>query len=197
VTDSNHEARFKQVAMPHLDAAYNLARWLTGNSEDAEDVTQEAFLRAFKFFDGFRGEDARTWLLKIVRNTYYTQWRRARLRDESTEFDEDLHSLGDDDAPGAMGRLDANPESIVSRGEDIRMLDRALEELPVEYREALVLREIEDLSYKEIAAAMEVPIGTVMSRIARGRRLLLESFKRLGGENHGLQRSQSPASRIR
>jgi len=197
VSDSNDAARFQQVAMPHMDAAYNLARWLTGSSHEAEDVTQEAFLRAFKFFHTFRGEDARTWLLKIVRNTYYTQWRRARSRDESAVFDEDIHSLSDDDSVPAMGRADTNPESILSRGDDMRMLDRALEELPVEFREALVLRELEDLSYKEIAATMEVPIGTVMSRIARGRRLLLESFKRLSGGNDELQRSPNSTCRIR
>jgi RNA polymerase sigma-70 factor (ECF subfamily) len=164
--------------MPHMDAAYNLARWLTGNSHDADDVVQEAFLRAFKFFETFRGEDARTWILKIVRNTFYTQWRRARSRDESAEFDEEQHSLGgDDEIPGAA----ANPESIVSSSQDIALLDRALGGLPEEFREALVLREIEDLSYKEIAATLDIPMGTVMSRIARARRLLLEGFTRLAG----------------
>jgi len=164
--------------MPHMDAAYNLARWLTGNSHEADDVVQEAFLRAFKFFETFRGDDARTWILKIVRNTFYTQWRRARSRDESAEFDEEQHSLGgDDEIPGAS----ANPESIVSSSQDIALLDRALGGLPEEFREALVLREIEDLSYKEIAATLDIPMGTVMSRIARARRLLLEGFTRLAG----------------
>ena len=164
--------------MPHMDAAYNLARWLTGNSHEADDVVQEAFLRAFKFFETFRGDDARTWILKIVRNTFYTQWRRARSRDESAEFDEEQHSLGgDDEIPGAS----ANPESIVSSSQDIALLDRALGDLPEEFREALVLREIEDLSYKEIAATLDIPMGTVMSRIARARRLLLEGFTRLAG----------------
>jgi RNA polymerase sigma-70 factor (ECF subfamily) len=164
--------------MPHMDAAYNLARWLTGNGHDADDVVQEAFLRAFKFFETFRGEDARTWILKIVRNTFYTQWRRARSHDESAEFDEEQHSLGgDDEIRGAS----ANPESIVSSAQDIALLDRALGELPEEFREAIVLREIENLSYKEIAATLDVPMGTVMSRIARARRLLVEGFTRLAG----------------
>ena len=164
--------------MPHMDAAYNLARWLTGNTHDADDVVQEAFLRAFKFFASFRGEDARTWILRIVRNTFYTQWRRARSRDESTEFDEEQHSPGgDDEIPGSA----ANPESIVSSAQDIALLDRALGDLPDEFREAIVLREIEDLSYKEIAATLDIPMGTVMSRIARARRLLLEGFERLAG----------------
>jgi RNA polymerase sigma-70 factor (ECF subfamily) len=183
--------------MPHMDAAFNLARWLTGNSHEAEDVTQEAFLRAFKFFDAFRGEDARTWLLTIVRNTYYTQYRKARSRDESTEFDEEIHSFVDDESSPGAGRTDMDPLSILSRTDDVRVLDRALETLPAEYREALVLRELEDLSYKEIAAATAVPIGTVMSRIARGRKQLLDTFKRLTGEHHELQRSQNPDCRIR
>ena len=183
--------------MPHMDAAYNLARWLAGNNDDAQDITQEAFLRAFRFFDSFRGEDPRAWLLAIVRNTYYTQWRQARSSSESTVFDEDIHSFKDDDSLPAFGRAhDADPVSILSGREDVRLLDRALEQLPVEYREALVLRELEDLSYKQIASTLAVPMGTVMSRIARGRRLLLESFKKLNGENDGHDGSSRAAARI-
>jgi RNA polymerase sigma-70 factor (ECF subfamily) len=182
VTETTKDARFQALAMPHMDAAFNLARWLTGNTHDAEDITQDAFLRAYRFFDTFRGEDARIWLLKVVRNTFYSQWRQDRSRGGSVEFDEDMHSMADDDSLPVTRRGDLNPESIYARGQDIRMLDRALEQLPVEYREALVLRELEDLPYKEIAATLEVPIGTVMSRLARGRKLLLENFKRLTGE---------------
>lgn len=196
MTDSDQAARFQQMALPHMDAAYNLARWLTGNIEEAEDVTQEAFLRAFKFFESFRGEDPRTWLLAIVRNVFYTHWRRARSAGASTEFDEEMHSFTDDESLPDMGRPDTNPESILSRNDDIRLLDQALQALPVEYREAIVLRELEDLSYKEIAATLDVPIGTVMSRLARARRLLLDSFKRLSKGNHELQRSQNPALRV-
>ena len=195
MTDSDSAARFQQVVLPYMDAAYNLARWLTGSTEEAEDVTQEAFLRAFKFFDTFRGDDARTWLLAIVRNVFYTQWRRARTAGPTTEFDEDMHSFADDEALPEMGRANTNPESIVSRQDDIRLLDQALAMLPAEYREALVLREVEDLSYKEIAAALGVPIGTVMSRLARARRLMLESFNRLTRGNHESQRRQNPALR--
>jgi RNA polymerase sigma-70 factor (ECF subfamily) len=195
--NSNHAARFQQLALPHMDAAYNLARWLTGDNQEGEDVAQEAFLRAFKFFDSFRGGDARTWLLAIVRNVFYTEYRRTRSCGTSTEFDEEMHSLGDGESPSAMGRSDLNPESILSRSDDIRLLDQALQALPVEYREALVLREIEDLSYKEIANTLEVPIGTVMSRLARARRLMLDSFKRLSKGNHELQRRQKSALRIR
>jgi len=189
-------ARFQEVVMPHMDAAYNLARWLCRNGQDAEDVTQEAFLRAFRFFGTFRGDDARTWILRIVRNTYYTHLRRVRARDESAEFDEEVHSIAEDQSMPAMGRSDANPESILARAQDLRLLDHALEALPVDFRAVLVLRELEDLSYKQIAEALDIPIGTVMSRLARGRRLLLASFKRLTGGHHGMQRSTDPACRL-
>jgi RNA polymerase sigma-70 factor (ECF subfamily) len=179
-----------------MDAAYNLARWLTSNGEEAEDVTQEAFLRAYKFFDSFRGDDARTWLLAIVRNVFYTQWRRTKASGPTTEFDEEMHSFSDDESLPEMGRANTNPESILSRNEDIRLLDQALQALPAEYREALVLRELEDLSYKEIASTLDVPIGTVMSRLARARRLMLDSFKRLSKGTHELQPSQNPNLRI-
>jgi RNA polymerase sigma factor (sigma-70 family) len=197
MTDSDQAARFQQLALPHMDAVYNLARWLTGDIQEAEDVTQEAFLRAFRFFGSFRGEDARTWLLAIVRNVFYTQWRRTRSSGASTEFDEEIHSFGDDESLPEMGRADTNPESILARNDDIRLLDQALQSLPVEYREAIVLRELEDLSYKEIAATLDIPIGTVMSRLARARRLVMESFKSLSKGNHELQRSQNPALRVR
>lgn len=174
---------FEQVAMPHLDAAFNLARWLTGNSHDAEDVTQEAFLRAYKFFHTFRGDDARTWILKIVRNTFYTFWRQDRRTDDHLEFDEDMHSRpGESPLPGTTGHADLDPSRIVARRQEVGLLDRALAKVPAEFREAVVLREVEGLSYKEIADALDIPLGTVMSRLARGRRLLLEEYERLSGE---------------
>jgi len=197
VNDSDPALRFQQLVMPHMDAAYNLARWLCGSAHDAEDVTQEAFLRAFRFFDAFRGDDAKMWLLKIVRNTFYTEWRRKRGRDESTEFDEELHSLEDERGLQGAARGADNPEAILARGQDVRLLDKALGELPVEFREALVLHELEEMPYKDIAAALDVPIGTVMSRIARARRLLVQKFKRLSGAPHELQPDPDSARGLR
>lgn len=164
-----------------MDAAYNLARWLCGNAEDAEDIVQEAYLRALRFSSGFRDGEPRAWLLTIVRNTYYSEYRKRRGM-PSVSYDEELHAIDSDDPPPTMGAVAADPEAILSRMEDARLLQRALEDLAPNFREALVLREIEDLSYKEMAAVLEVPIGTVMSRLARARRLLLDRFKAIGGE---------------
>jgi RNA polymerase sigma factor (sigma-70 family) len=154
---------FEQVVLPHLDAAYNLARWLVRNSHDAEDIVQEACLRAFKFFGGFQGGSARAWLLKIVRNTSYSFLETKRPAGLGLEFDEKLHTP-DTATPDA--------EAILLQAADSRMLREALEELPVQFREILVLRELEDMSYKEIAAMTDVPLGTVMSGLARARNQL-------------------------
>jgi len=154
----------EQAVLPHLDAAYNLARWLTSNDEDAEDVLQEACLRAVKFFAGYQGGSARAWLLTIVRHTCYSWLAKNRLHDAATtSFDEELHSSPWDGA---------DPQTLLIRQANRQMIRQALEELPVELREMIVLRELEGLSYKEAAAVAEVPIGTVMSRLARGRRQL-------------------------
>lgn len=161
---------FEQTVIPHLDAAYNLARWLTRNDHDAEDVVQEAYLRGFKSFDGFRGTDGRGWLLTIVRNTCYTWLRRSRSEQVSTPFDEEVHHK-DVASP--------DPEELLLKNADRQHLHDALEELPVEFREALVLREIEGLSYKEIANVSRVPVGTVMSRLARARDRLREKISLL------------------
>lgn len=154
---------FEQVVMPHLSAAYNLARWLTKNDHDAEDVMQEAFLRAFKFFGGYRGGESRAWLLSIVRHTGYTWLRRNRANELTTVLDEET------DHPAAGG---PNPEALLLQRANQQTLKTAMEELPVEFREALILRELEGLAYKEIAEIAGVPIGTVMSRLARARRRL-------------------------
>ena len=149
--------------MPHLDAAYNLARWLTRKPDDAEDMVQEAYLRAFKFFDALRGADSRAWLLTIVRNTCYTWLQQNRPRDLAAPFDEDIHS-GES--------ASADPATLVLKSASHQMLKGALEELPTEFREVVVLRDLEGFSYKEIAEIAKIPPGTVMSRLARARERL-------------------------
>src|SRR5271157_906209 len=166
-------ARFEQAVLPHMDAAYNLARWLVRNPQDAEDIVQESYLRAYKFWSGFQGGDSRAWLLKIVRNTSYTFLDKNRPAAQSEEFDEKIHSA----APAAPATPDA--EASVIRTVESRMLREALEELPLNFREILVLRELEELSYKQISEMLEVPIGTVMSSLARGRERLREILLRL------------------
>jgi RNA polymerase sigma-70 factor (ECF subfamily) len=162
---------FEQVMLPHLDAAYNLARWLTGSDQDAEDLVQDAYLRAFKAFGTFHGEDSRAWLLTIVRNTCYTWLHRNRAYIAQSELDEDL--LADESQ---------DSEKLLLEQADFAMLHQALADLPPEFREAITLREMEGLSYKEIARIIRVPLGTVMSRLARARRLLQQSLiKRMNG----------------
>ena len=161
--EQNKLASFEEAVLPHLNAAYNLARWLTRNDTDAEDVVQEACLRAFKFFGGFHGLDGRSWLLAIVRNTCYTWMQRNR----SPEL-----SVSPDNEQPETESTDLNPEALLLQRADTLMVRRALEELPVEFREVLVLRELEDMSYREIAGITDVPLGTVMSRLARGRKRL-------------------------
>jgi RNA polymerase sigma-70 factor (ECF subfamily) len=160
--------RFEEAVLPHLDAAYSLARWLTRNDEDAQDVTQESFLRAFRFFDGYQGGNMRAWLLTIVRNTCYTWLSRNRAPDFAVEFDEELHS---EEVSGS-----ADPEIQVLANADKETVRRALSELPEIFREVLVLREMEGMSYKEIADVASVSLGTVMSRLARARTRLRESL---------------------
>ena len=155
--------QFDQLVLPHLRAAFNLARWLLRSREDAEDVTQEALLRAFRFFSGFRGSDARAWLLQIVRNTCYTWMEKKGPMGSSIEFDESLH----------LSPL-AGPEAQAVSGSERERLARALEQLSPRSREVLVLRELEGCSYKEIATITAIPIGTVMSTLARARERLQE-----------------------
>jgi RNA polymerase sigma-70 factor (ECF subfamily) len=161
--ERDKSARFEQTILPHLNAAYNLARWLLRNEDDAADAVQEACLRALKFFGGFRGGDGRTWLLTIVRNTCYTRLGQGRAHGEATMFDEEMHSP---DAPAD------DPEEMLMRSYEGERLKRALEDLPAEFREVVILRELEGLSYKEIAGIADVPVGTVMSRLARARKRL-------------------------
>ena len=153
-------ARFEQCIMPHLAAAYNLARWLTRHDQDAEDVVQEAFLRAYKFFGNFHGGDSRAWLLTIVRHTCYTWLRQNRAHEFTEEFDETLHDVT---------RADVNPETLLLHDAQQQLLQHALQALPVAFREVVVLRDLEGLSYKDIAHITDLPLGTVMSRLARAR----------------------------
>jgi RNA polymerase sigma-70 factor (ECF subfamily) len=164
---TDRRAKFEQLVLPHLDAAYNLARWLTRDDHDARDVTQEAALRAFRFLDGLRGEP-RPWLLALVRNSCMT-WLKANRPAELG---------GIDGLPAELLPVEeTTPETLALRAVDRRMLNEALAALPTLFREALILRELEDLSYKDIARITDTPIGTVMSRLARARRLLGESLR--------------------
>ena len=173
--DSSALARFEAVVLPHLDAAYTLARYLTRNAHDAEDVVQDACLRALKYFGSYRGEEessARAWLLAIVRNTAYTRQGHRRVDAHATEFDEMQHSeaVAEDNPEGALLQQDAK-----------ETLGRALERLAPEFREVIVLRELDGLSYKEISEVAGVPVGTVMSRLSRARTRLQEALRKEEG----------------
>ena len=159
----NKLASFEEAVLPHLDAAYNLAHWLTRNDADAQDVVQEAYPRAFKFFGGFHGADGRSWLLAIVRNTCYTWMQHNRSPELTFSLDDDLDEIES---------KDLNPEALLLQSADTQMVRQALEDLPVEFREVLVLRELEEMSYRDIASITDLPLGTVMSRLARGRKRL-------------------------
>ena len=166
------QRQFEQVIVPHLDAAYNLARWLAGNDHDAEDITQEASLRAFRFLSGFRGGNSRSWLLTIVRNTAYTWLKQNRPQAVVSIAEDELHEIED---PEAL----RNYSSALHHA-DRDVLRAALEDLPTEFREVLILRELEGLSYKEISEVADAPIGTVMSRLARARKQLQDFLAKKG-----------------
>ena len=159
--DLEDRVRFEQLVLPHVDAAFNLARWLLRGRADAEDVAQEALLRACRYFPGFHGGDPRAWVLQIVRNTCYTWLEKNRPTELAVEFNEKFHQQNH-----------ATPERLAISGDDRERLTRALEALPPRFREVLILRELEGCSYKEIAAITSIPIGTVMSSLARARRQL-------------------------
>jgi RNA polymerase sigma-70 factor (ECF subfamily) len=171
--------RFEARALPHLDAAYNLARWLTRSSTEADDIVQDAMLRAFRAFDAFRGGDVKPWLLAIVRNCCLTTMKSRR-----TNLDVPLPET-ESGYDGAFTAKDADPETALAAADMARKLDRLIAELPPDYRDVLLLREMEDMSYRDIAAAIGVPIGTVMSRLARARVLLRDKWLQhaQGGSN--------------
>jgi RNA polymerase sigma-70 factor (ECF subfamily) len=159
------ETTFEALMLPHLDAAHNLAKWLLRNEQDVQDVVQEAFLRAFKSFGGFHGSNGRAWLLTIVRNIAYTLLKKNHAFDLTTAFDEEIHGSGEESV---------SPATILEHGEEAELIKEAMDKLPVEFREILILRHQEDLSYNEIADIMQIPVGTVMSRLARARGKLRE-----------------------
>ena len=169
----DERSRFEEIVLPHVDSAYNLARWLVRSHAEAEDLAQDSMLRAYRFFGGFRGGDARAWLLKIVRNTCYSWLESNRGTRDAAEFDEQIH-----------GVAEVTPESLAMAGADRERLARALEGLPARLREVLVLRELEGLSYKEIAEVAGIPIGTVMSSLSRARRRLEQAL--------GAERKEAP-----
>ena len=169
MNDTEQQIQFERLVLPHLDAAYNLARWLAGNDHDAKDIAQEACLRAFRFVGTCRSSDGRAWLLTIVRNTAFTWLKKNRAQP--------LLSIDDDEFPEVE---DQHGAASSFHSADTDVLRAALEGLPLEFREALVLRELEGLSYKEIADVVEVPVGTVMSRLARARRQLHGALNRQG-----------------
>ncbi|CAN5470972.1 RNA polymerase sigma factor [soil metagenome] len=166
MSDDENRRRFEALAMPHLDAAYNLARWLTRNDHDAQDVVQEALMRALRYIGGFRGEGARAWLLQIVRHTCYSWLRENRPAEQAPQGDAE-DAWQDIAAPAGD-----EPLSVALRKADSAQIDAAIAALPIPFREVLVLRELEDLSYADIARIAEIPIGTVMSRLARARGLM-------------------------
>jgi RNA polymerase sigma-70 factor (ECF subfamily) len=175
--EPNELGRFEAIVLPHLDAAYTLARYLMRNEADAQDIVQDAYLRALRYFSGFRGAEAsegRAWLLAIVRNTAYTRRRQQRRDSHSAEFDEQLHS---------QSVADLHPEADLVDTAARESLHQALDRLPLDFREVIVLRELEGLSYKEIGEVTGVPVGTVMSRLSRARSRLQRAlrFEQKGG----------------
>ena len=176
---------FEEVFLPHRDAAYNLARWLTRNEDDAQDLVQEAYLRALKFFKGFRGTDGKPWLLTIVRNTFYTWARRNDPVEHPYDFDEALY-VCESDQP--------DPETAQVMNTRKQQVTQAIENLPLEFREVIILREFEELSYKEIAKVTGVPMGTVMSRLARGRNRLQLSLESLNSDHLVTSPTSTPSN---
>lgn len=170
MTDDEGRRRFERLALPHLDAAYNLARWLTRNDHDAQDVAQEAFLRALRYFGGFRGDDARAWLLQIVRNTCFS-WLDENRPAEVVALVEPEDAIADIAAPATD-----EPLAKAVRRADRAQINQAIAALPIVYREVLVLRELEDLAYSDIARIAGIPLGTVMSRLARARGLMRQAL---------------------
>ena len=169
--DDEKRRRFELLVLPHLDAGLNLARWLTHNDHDAQDVVQEAFARAIRYIDGFRGDNPRGWLLQIVRNTCFSWLKENRPAEllVLNDADDVLHEIA---APAAD-----EPPTMAMRSADRLQINQAIAALPIVYREVLVLRELDDFSYKDIARIADIPIGTVMSGLARARSLMQQALR--------------------
>jgi RNA polymerase sigma-70 factor (ECF subfamily) len=174
--DPSHRSKYESIVMIHLDAAYALARYLTRNDRDAEDIVQDACLRAFRFLETFRGGSSRAWFLTIVRNVYYGELKRKRSQPLNVVLDEGETTLEDSES-APWTRTEHDPIRALERAEAQRRVRAAVTQLPDEYREILVLRELEELSYQDIARIARIPIGTVMSRLSRARKLLYKALQ--------------------
>ena len=181
--DQGRNGDFEQVMLPHLDAAHNLARWLVRDPSTAEDVVQDAYERACKYFAAFRGGSGRAWLLQIVRNVAYSTLK-ARQRGIEVSLSSGMHAAAEDGVDMDIPDSRPGPEATLAQRQDLAALDDVLNTLPVAWRECLILREVEALSYKEMARIMDVPIGTVMSRLSRARQALQREV--LGDGQQGL-----------
>jgi RNA polymerase sigma-70 factor, ECF subfamily len=181
-----HLANFEETVIPHLNAAYNLARWITRDSYDAEDLAQESYIKAFRFFDGFRGVDGRGWLLAIVRNTCLTWLRKTKGSESAQMFDERIHSMA--------ACLDTDAERKLLETIDAGLIQKWIAELPPEYREIVVMRELEEMSYKEIADATCLPIGTIMSRLSRARKRLVTTSRDVRASRASCSKPHRPKS---
>ncbi len=183
--DDRAAKEFENLVLPHLDSAYNLARWLTRNDHDAQDLVQSAYLRAFRFRDSYHGGDARVWLMTIVRNTYYTGLRDGKAMAGDVGFEEEIHGAAE--VSNSAYAYSKDPVQVLENRDLGKTVNQALEKLPQVFREVIVLKEMDDFSYKEIAEVAGIPIGTVMSRLARARKLLLGLLKNeQQGDGHGM-----------
>jgi len=166
---------FEEVVLPHLDAAFNYARWLTKNDADAEDVVQDAYVRALRFFSSLRSDDARAWLFTIVRNTWYGRFPQATGAHQPTVYGDMKHDRPDEGL---------DPEALAMQQQAVEKVKRAVQELPSDFREVIILREIEEMPYDSIASIMQIPIGTVMSRLSRARSMLRTALEATLGTHH-------------
>jgi RNA polymerase sigma-70 factor (ECF subfamily) len=184
VNAADERRRFAELVLPHLDAAYNLARWLSGGAAEAEDVVQEALLRAYTYFGSYHGDRPRPWLLAIVRNTWFSAWNRDRAARDAAPYEDGIDVA--QAWPGWQDTGEREPLGCLLRAEDVRLVHEALARLPAPLREVLVLRELEDLCYRDIAQVAAIPLGTVMSRLARARHALAAAISALRVERAGV-----------